>query len=267
MSTLAPSLPTPRLVSADLLKLRRRRGLVAVTGLLTVAVVVVTYTIIELLHVASPATHEPAGGAVNLGPGVAVVALLGAVAAAIVAATAAAGDLDALVYRDLVVTGRSRLALYLSRIPAGLLFLLPFMAVTYAITAGVSVLFADTYSMPSASLIATTGVWLALPVTFYYLLGFGLASLLGSRSYSIGIVLAFRLAVAPLVASISSIGIVRELVPIGAVSHLAPAGLGTNPWMGVPAFGVSIGATAAVLLAWTVIPLALGARRDTTRDA
>jgi ABC-type transport system involved in multi-copper enzyme maturation permease subunit len=267
MSTLALSIPSPRLVSADVLKLRRRRGLVAVTGLLTVAAVVVTYAIIELLHVSSPATHGPAGGIVNLGHGAALVALLGAVAAAIVAATSAAGDLDALVYRDLVVTGRSRLALYLSRLSAGLLFLLPFVAAAYALTAVVSVVFAASNPMPSTSLLAAGGAWLVLQAAFYYLLGFGIASLLGSRSYSIGILLAFRLAVAPLLASISSLGIVRELVPVVGLNHLAPTGLGNSVWMGNPVVSISLGATAAVLVAWTAAALVLGARRDVTRDA
>jgi ABC-type transport system involved in multi-copper enzyme maturation permease subunit len=266
MSTLALSLPTPRLISADLLKLRRRRGLVAVTGFLTVFAVVVTYAVMELLHVSNPAKHGPAGGIANLGHGAALVALLGSVAAAIVAATAAAGDLDSLVYRDLVVTGRSRLALYLSRIPAGLLFLLPFVATAYALTAVATVVFADSTPAPSASLLAATGAWAVLGVTFYYLLGLGLASVLGSRSYSIGVLLAFRLAVAPLIASISTLGVVRELVPVSPLQNLAPAALGDSVRMGA-AVPVSIGATAAVLVTWVVGSLVLGARRDTTRDA
>src|SRR5262249_60113662 len=95
------------------------------TALLTIGAVVVTYAVMEGMHLSNAAKHGPAGGIVNLGHGAALLALLGAVAAAIVAATAAAGDLDALVYRDLVVTGRSRLALYLSRVPAGLPFPVP----------------------------------------------------------------------------------------------------------------------------------------------
>jgi len=266
MSTLALSIPTPRLVSADLLKLGRRRGLVAVTGLLTVGAVVVTYAVMELLHVSNSAKHGPAGGITNLGHVAALVALLGAVAAAIVAATAAAGDLDALVYRDLVVTGRSRLALYLSRITAGLLFLLPFVAAAYALTAAAAVGFAASNPAPSASLLATTAAWAVLGVTFYYLLGFGLACLLGSRSYSIGVLLAFRLAVAPLIASISTLGVVRELVPVVGLQHLAPAALGDSVRMG-PDVPISVAATAAVLVAWAGAALLLGARRDITRDA
>lgn len=266
MSTLALALPTPRLVSADLLKLRRRRGLVAVTGLLTAGAVVVMYSVMEIMHLSNSAKHGPAGGIANLGHGAALVALLGAVAAAIVASTAAAGDLDTLVYRDLVVTGRSRLALYLSRIPAGLLFLLPFVAAAYALAAAATVGFAGSNPAPSASLLAATGAWSVLQVTFYYLLAFGLACLLGSRSYTIGILLAWRLAITPLIASISSLGIVRELVPGVGLQHLAPAGLGGSVRM-MPVVPISIAATAAVLVVWAVVALAAGARRDMTRDA
>jgi hypothetical protein len=266
MSTLALSLPTPRLVSADLLKLRRRRGLVAVSGLLTVGAVVVTYTVMEVMHLSNPAKHGPAGGIANLGHGATLLSLLGAVAAAIVAATAAAGDLDTLVYRDVVVTGRSRLALYLSRIPAGLLFLLPFVAAAYTLAAVTTVGLAGSNPAPSASLLALTGAWTLLQVTFYYLLAFGLAALLGSRSYTIGVVLAWRLALTPLIASISSLGVIRELVPGVPLQDLAPAALGDSVRM-MPVVQTSIAATTAVLVTWAAVTLVAGACRDTTRDA
>jgi hypothetical protein len=119
----------------------------------------------------------------------------------------------------------------------------------------------------SASLLASSGAWLLLQVTFYYLLGFGLASLLGSRSYSIGIVLGFRLAIAPLISSIVSLGFFRELVPNVGLQSLAPSAFGDSAWMGWPVVGISLGATVAVLLGWLAVMLTLGARRDITRDA
>src|SRR5215831_12847805 len=100
MSSYALS-PSCNLVSADLLKLRKRRGLVAVASLLTVGATVVTFAVMELMHVANPAKHGAAGGIVNLGHTAFLAALLGAVVATIVASSAAVGDLDAGVYRDL----------------------------------------------------------------------------------------------------------------------------------------------------------------------
>src|SRR5207244_7566073 len=46
MTALAPSLPMPRLVRAELLKLRKRRGLVAITACLTVGAALVVYGIL-----------------------------------------------------------------------------------------------------------------------------------------------------------------------------------------------------------------------------
>jgi hypothetical protein len=103
-------------------------------------------------------------------------------------------------------------------------------------------------------------------VTFYFLLSLAIAALLGSRSYTIGIVLAFRLAITPIVASISALGIVRELLPGVAMESLAPAAFGDAVRQG-PAIAMSVGATAAVLVLWTAVALAVGAWRDTTRDA
>jgi len=265
MSTIALT-PSQSLISADLLKLRRLRGLVAVTGLLTVGAMIITYGIIELLHVANPAKHGPAGGIVNLGHGAWVATVLGAVAAAIVGSMAGAGDLEAGVYRDLVVTGRSRLTLYRSRLRGGLVFLLPFVAAGYAIAGLASVVFAGNHPLPSTSLLVRTGLWALLQVTFYYLLAFGIACLTGSRSYTIGTLLAFRLALTPILASISALGIVRELLPGVALQGLTPAALGNAAQQG-PTIPMSTAATAGVLIIWAVAAVAAGAWRDTQRDA
>lgn len=264
MSTLAFT-PSRSLLAADLLKLRRRRGLVSVTALLTVGATFITYGIIELLHVANPAKYGPAGGVVNLGHGAWVTLAFGAVAAAIVGSMAGSGDLEAGVYRDLVVTGRSRLALYRSRLRGGLVFLLPFTAAGYAIAGLASVVFAGGHPVPSVSLLVTTGLWALLQVTFYYLLAFGIACLVGSRSYTIGILLAFRLALTPILASISALGIVRELVPGVALQGLTPTALGNSAQQG-PTIPMSTAAIAAVLIAWAVTAVAAGAWRDTRRD-
>ncbi|HXR12267.1 MAG TPA: hypothetical protein VN770_08230 [Gaiellaceae bacterium] len=264
MTTFA--LPAPRLVAADVLRLRRNRSLAVVTGVLTVGAVAVTIAVMELMHVASPAKHGPAGGVQNLGHVAFLIAMLGTAAAAIVGSRAGAGDKDAGVYRDLVVTGRSRVSLYLSRIPAGFAFLFPFVAAAYALEAVSAVVFAGSNPVPDARLLALTGLWTVLEVAFFYLLSVAVAALLGSRSYAIGVVLAFRLAITPLVASISALGIVRELMPGVAMQALAPAGLGHAARQG-PTVPMSIGAVAAVLIVWAVAAVALAGWRDVTRDA
>jgi ABC-type transport system involved in multi-copper enzyme maturation permease subunit len=191
---------------------------------------------------------------------------LGAVAAAIAGSMAGSGDLEAGLYRELVVTGRSRLALYRSRLVGGLLFLLPFVAAGYAIAAMASVVFAGGHPAPDISLLTNTGLWVILQVTFYYLLAFGLACLTGSRSYTIGTLLAFRLALTPILASITGLGIVRELIPGVALQGLTPAALGNAAQQG-PTVPMSTAAIAGVLFVWATALVVAGAWRDTRRDA
>jgi hypothetical protein len=126
--------------------------------------------------------------------------------------------------------------------------------------------FADTRPTPDTRLLVTTGLWVLLEVTFYYLLALGIACLVGSRSYTIGIVLAWRLALTPILASISALGVVRELVPGVALQDLAPNALGNSVRQG-PSVSMSVGAIAAVLVVWTVVALVSGGWRDTHRDA
>src|SRR5207247_5238047 len=124
----------------------KRPGLVAITACLTVGAALVVYGVLAILHAANPAHHGPAGGVTNLGHGLFVLMILGSVAATIVGATAGAGDLAAGVFRELVVTGRSRRALFRARIPGGLVFLLGFASVAYALAAVATVVFAGSRS-------------------------------------------------------------------------------------------------------------------------
>jgi hypothetical protein len=126
--------------------------------------------------------------------------------------------------------------------------------------------FAGTHPVPGVRLLTLTGLWVLLEVTFYYLLAVGVACLVGSRSYTIGILLAWRLALTPILASITALGIVRELVPGVALQALTPAGLGDSARQGPPV-PMSVAAIAAVLVVWAVVALVAGGVRDTTRDA
>jgi ABC-type transport system involved in multi-copper enzyme maturation permease subunit len=262
----AYAIPSPRLIGADLLKLRQNYSLAVVTAVLTIGAAAITVAVMEFLHLANSATHGPAGGVSNLGHVAFLITMLGTAAAAIVGSGVGAGDMDAGVYRDLVVTGRSRVSLYLSRIPAGFIYLLPFVAGAYAVAAISSVALAGSNPMPDTRLLILTGLWTVLEVAFFYLLSVAVAVLLGSRSYAIGVVLAFRLAVAPLVASISALGIVRELMPSVAMQTLTPSALGSAARLG-PAIGMSTAAIAGVLIIWAIAALGLAGWRDVTRDA
>jgi hypothetical protein len=260
------ALPGPRLVRAEILKLRKRRGLLAIVAAATVGATVLIYGILAILHAANSAHHGPAGGVLNLGHGLFVLGMLGAVAATLSGATAGAGDLGAGVFRELVVTGRPRTALFRARIPGGLAFLLVFVAAAYALVAVASVVFAGYRAVPSPGLLAECGAWLLLSCSFWFLLALGLGSLVGSRSIVIGVLLAFQLAVTPILTSIPALGLGRELLPDVALTRLAPhavRGLAGDGSV-VP---MSLSAAELVLAVWAFVLLALGEWRTVTRSA
>jgi hypothetical protein len=260
-------LPGPRLISAEILKLRKRRGLMIACGLMTVGIIVVVFTVLIVLHAVNPDHHGPAGGLNDFG-GVTgfALSLLGSVAAVLVGATAGAGDLNAGVFRELVVTGRSRLALFLARIPGGLAVLWTFIIVAYVITAIISVAFAGFEVAPSFALIVKAGLWLLLDTGFWFVLALGVASLVGSRSTTIGVLLAFRLAVIPILSQFGFLGASREALPGPAVERLAPARL-ANDVRHSADLHMALGTAVLVTVLWTVVSLGVGAWRTQTRDA
>jgi len=255
------------LARADLLKLRKRRGLFWTTAGLIVAPQVIAYGILSILHAVNPEHHGPAGGIANLGHGMSLLVLVGSIGAIIAGASAGAGDLSAGVFRELVVTGRSRLALFGARIPGGLAFVLSFTAVAYGISAVVSVAASGNLVRPSATLVVESGLWVFAELAFYAVLAVGLASLTGSRAYTIGILLAWRTAVSHILVSISALGVYRELLPDVPFDRLAPSAV-EEYVRDVPShIGMSVPAAILVLLLWAAVLTGLGAWRTATRDA
>jgi hypothetical protein len=251
---------------AETLKLRKRRGLFVTVGLLTIVPMVVAYGILAVLHAANPAHHGPAGGVDNLGHGMSVLILLGGIAAVIAGANAGADDLTSGVFRELVVTGRSRVALFGARIPGGLLFLLPFTASAYALSAFVSGLANGYLPAPSVTLMVESGLWVLANASFYFVIGLGLASVTGSRAYTIGILIAWRTVVSHILTAISTLGVAREAVPDVGFVRIAPHAVRDLVNDG-PHVGSSVGAAVAVPLLWLVVAIAIGAWRTATRDA
>jgi len=258
---------TWRLVSAEFLKIRKRRGLVALAVLLTVGAVVMAGAVLAVLHAADPAKYGPAGGLGNLGNATYLLSTLGTVTAVLVGATMGAGDLQAGVFRDLVATGRSRLALFAARIPGGLALLWPLVTVSWVVAAAGSVLLAGSHPHPGLVVMVQGGAWVLLATTVVYLIALGLASLAGSRSATVGIVLAWQLAVTPLALGAAKLGVLREGLLTAALDRVIPAGLlpGARPDPVSPTMSIAV--AAVVIAAWAIIPLAAGAWRTKTRDA
>lgn len=255
-----------RMVSAEFLKVRKRRGLVAWSAILTILPVVLFFAISGVLHAQDPARYGPAGGVSNLAGVMGALATLGSVAAVLIGATMGAGDVQAGVFRDLVSTGRSRIALFAARIPGGLALLLPLLAFAWVIAGAASVAFAGNLASPGMSLLIQGGGWVFLATTSIYLLALGVASLTASRSTTIGIVLAWLFAVTTLLLQITALGDARQALQMAALTRFIPAGLQEQSPDPVIA-SMSVGVAILVVAAWAAIPLAVGAWRTRTRDA
>jgi ABC-2 type transport system permease protein len=260
---LTPAPRRPRLVGAELLKLRKRRGLVLSTLALTVVPMIVAYAVLLILHAADGAKHGPAGGLENLSGSMEVLSQLSIVAAILVGSTLGAGDLGSGVFRELVVTGRSRLALFAARVPAGLGLVFPVVGAAIAVTATASTVFAGSSEVPSASLLASSAAWLGLVTCLALVLALGVSSTVGSRATTIGVLLGWQLIAMPLVLQIGALGALREGLVGAATERLEPARL----FEGGATVPMSLAAAVAVVAAWTIVPLAAGAWRTCTRDA
>jgi hypothetical protein len=270
MTTVAVGEPTGtrdrlpfRLPRAELLKLRKRRGLVVTIALLTIGAVCIALTAFELFHASNSVKYGPVGGIDHFRHVVFLLAQLGSVAAALIGATAGAGDLGAGVFRELVATGRPRLTLFGARVPGGLALLWPLVALAYLILAVVTVAAAQGLPTPSVHLFVVCGLWIELAVSLAFCLGLGLGSLIGSRSTSIAVLFGWIIIVEPILAHITPLGRARDALLNVSLDHVAPAQI-VDRDLRLP---MSTGAAIAVMLAWAIIPLAVGAWRTMTRDA
>jgi hypothetical protein len=133
MTTISSWLPTRDLIATKNLEIRRRRGLIITVAVLIVAPTVILYGLRLLFHAVDPHSFGVAGSPALFSQTTDLVAEFGFIAAAALGAAAGTTDLSDGMFRHLVITGRSRLALYLARGPAGLAIIVPLVAVTFLI--------------------------------------------------------------------------------------------------------------------------------------
>jgi ABC-type transport system involved in multi-copper enzyme maturation permease subunit len=253
-----------RMATAELLRLRKNRALVAWMVLMTTGAVTALYLIGQGFHWNDPAHNGPAGGAENLRHGLLVISFVGSVAASILGSTVGTSDLSSGVLRDLIVTGKSRLALFGARLPGMLLLWVPLVVVAYAVAVAFDFAFAGNLPTPGLTTIAKDGLWVLLVTCIALTASMGIASLIGSRGISIGVLLGWQLAVTPLVLNISALGVTRELLLTAATDRVRPFSGGGG---GGGALHVSLAAAILVLVGWVVVPLIVGGWRTATRDA
>jgi hypothetical protein len=138
-------IPTGPMIRTRIMELRKRRGLMITMALVMIGIPTVFLGIRLLLHGVDPKTYGPAGGYDIYTAFVSgVLYVFGFILAATLGVTAGSSDLTDGMFRHLVVTGRSRLALYLARIPAGLAIIIPVVAAGFTIVCAVCVFAAPT---------------------------------------------------------------------------------------------------------------------------
>jgi hypothetical protein len=139
-------IPTWGMITTRFMELRKRRGLMIALIAVNVGIPVIFLGVRLISHAVDPKSYGPAGGYsifTTLVTGFMYV--FGFIVAAVVGCTAGSVDLTEGMFRHLVITGRSRLALYFARIPAGLAIVISIVAVGYTIVCLVCVFAAPTH--------------------------------------------------------------------------------------------------------------------------
>jgi hypothetical protein len=248
-----------RLIRAEVLKLRRRRGMLVIAGLLTLGLVLVAYAVSGVQHASNPGHYGPAGGRANYVDALSVVSMMALVVGAIIGGTAGTQDIESGVFRDLAATGRSRLALFGARLTGAWAVVLPLLAVTMAVMGGLAIALAGTTAVPHAGTLVAGTLSILAAGAVSTAIAVGLSSVVGSRGPVIGTMLAFLLALQPLVIAMAFLGNVRAFMPAMAISRIGDVALPHGIAIGL------IGAVAA-LIAWGGAAIGLGAWKTVSRE-
>jgi hypothetical protein len=358
-------IPNGAMIRTRIMELRKRRGLMAAMIVVNVGVPTIFLLVRIVAHIVAPKSYGPAGGYdifSNLVVG--IMYFFGFIVAATLGCTAGSVDLTDGMFRHLVITGRSRLALYLARIPAGLALIVPLVAAGFTIVCAVCVFAAPTkinyqgvpvppglsatgfnhwaeshpkeavcglpyngpigvqvpcfingqgtviiprgtpgfknispatlkaealrvaeqnypayqklFLYPSVPLMIRTGLWIELEATIGFIVGLGLASLMGQRTVPVVLMIVLEVILTPVFSRTAIphlINAQRGLVGL-AMAHLEPSALphglggggGGGPG-GSTLVPESLTVGICVIVAWLVGWTALGAWRMVKRDA
>jgi ABC-type transport system involved in multi-copper enzyme maturation permease subunit len=251
-----------QMIGAEILKVRRNRSVMAFALLLTVGVVVLFYGYDAIQHASNPIDNQPAGGLNGFRHGVqALGVFFGMLAAVLIGSEVGTADLSTGVFRDLVATGRSRLALFAVRLPAAAIVTLCLSAAAYALVLVATFVFAGGTPTPGIGLILQSAGWIALANVAVAGVAVGVGSMTGSRAVTLTAVIGWQAILTSLLVNVKSLGSVRDALLTPALDQLLPVKGGRLDV--VMAAGIAV----VVICAWLVIPQALGAWRSQARDA
>jgi hypothetical protein len=238
------------LIRMDLLKLWRRRSLMALAMLLAVGSVSVVFTVMAVRHGVNPHHVGPAGGIKNYQNAIDFLGLIAVVVAAIIGVTAGAGDAELGVLRDLVATGRSRLALFGSRAVAAVATTVAILAPALVVVTVCSVALSGSAPVPSlAEIVQGDAAVLAFGASSA-LVCTGVAAFARSRGPVMASVIAFGVVVSMLLIRISFLGDLRELLPLASFQRMAGDA--------ISGLHFSLSIAIAVVVAWALAALAAG---------
>lgn len=253
-----------QMVAADLLKLRRRRSIMAVAAFFSLGIAALYFGVLEIQHLADATRYGPAGGLHNFNRATVLMSVFfGSLTAILVGTEAGTTDTASGVFRDLVVTGRSRVWLFAVRLPAALIVTLTFALATMALALAVGYGLAGGLPTPSASDAIDSVVWVCAVQSVLCAIALGLGSLTGSRAGSLTALIGWQVIAGRLLAMISFLGDARDAIPNIAFGALKPGEALAD------SNGLTMGSGVAVLVlaAWVIVWLALGVWRTRTRDA
>jgi hypothetical protein len=249
----------PRLISAELLKLRRRPGMLAIALLLTLGVSLVVYAVTGIQHSSAPLKHAPAGGAASYKDFVNFLSLMAMVVGVIIGGTAGTQDVETGVFRDLAATGRSRLALFGARATGAWLVVGTILVATMAATDVLSLVMTGSAQAPGAGMLVAGSAAVLVAGLLSSAMAVGISALVGSRGPVIGTLLAFFLAIQPLLAAIGLFGAAREGIPSVVIARIGDVAAPGN-------VQVALGVAIAAVLAWAAAALGLGAWKTRARE-
>ncbi|HUA12226.1 MAG TPA: hypothetical protein VMA83_09495 [Solirubrobacteraceae bacterium] len=263
-----------RMFAADFLKQRKKVGTAVWSLVLVLAPLLIFFIVRQVLHSSSEPhhaglvgpTHPPAGGVAGYRDAVRLLALFfGPLAAILIGTDGGAGDVAAGVFRDLVVTGRSRVGLFFSRVPAALAMCWIVMLAGYLLTLVGTYALADGSATPGAGLVVEGLFFTLLSTGVVCVVAVGFAALTGSRPAALTVLIGWQLIASRILESIEELGSSRRLILSQAIYHFSPIPLGEG--RGPTVVTMSTATAILVIIGWLVVFAALGAWRTATVDA
>jgi ABC-type transport system involved in multi-copper enzyme maturation permease subunit len=252
------------MVRAELLKLRRRRSVVGLALFFTVGTVVLFFGVSAIQHASNPNQYAPAGGLHNYNRAIELLSVFfGSLAAILVGTEAGAGDLSNGVFRDLVVTGRSRLALFAVRLPAAVIVSWTVALLGLGISLAATYAFAGGQPTPGATFVLDSVLWVLAAQAVLTAVAVGLGSWTGSRAATLVTLIGWQVIANRLLSQITFFGRARDILPDVALGSLKPG----DALPDINGLTMSAQLAVIVLVLWAVVWLGVGAWRTQTRDA